>query len=205
MKEYISNKRVVDFINSIAVLGESSIPGDDAKVWLSKMDGSFITRQGLHNDLKWMIKKGITDQIQSIDNYSVACIGFNPVEQKWYGWSHRASFGFGIGSKVKKGSCGYSPSCKAEFIQDNLKFWGDLDMDGDTYKTNPTAKVIMENGILGVYIEYKYNDEVPNKQMRNRLSGHFIPFPDKFGRGEWTAKTIEDAKQMATDFARSVG
>ena len=26
---------------------------------------------------------------------------------KWYGWSHRAVYGFGIGDKVKKGDSGY--------------------------------------------------------------------------------------------------
>ena len=35
-------------------------------------------------------------------------IGFSEKEQKWYGWSHRAIYGFGIGSKVKKGDCGYN-------------------------------------------------------------------------------------------------
>lgn len=30
-------------------------------------------------------------------------IGFSPRDQKWYGWSHRAIFGFGIGDEVKKG------------------------------------------------------------------------------------------------------
>ena len=27
---------------------------------------------------------------------------------KWYGWSHRATYGFGIGDKVKKGDCAYT-------------------------------------------------------------------------------------------------
>ena len=27
---------------------------------------------------------------------------------KWYGWSHRAMYGFGIGDKVKKGDCAYT-------------------------------------------------------------------------------------------------
>lgn len=31
-------------------------------------------------------------------------IGFAPKDQKWYGWSHRAIYGFGIGSRVTKGS-----------------------------------------------------------------------------------------------------
>ena len=39
-------------------------------------------------------------------------------------------------------------------------------------------------------------------QMGNKLI--FSKYPEKWGKGEWTAKTIEDAKQMAVDFARSV-
>lgn len=30
-------------------------------------------------------------------------IGYSPRNAKWYGWSHRAVAGFGVGSKVKKG------------------------------------------------------------------------------------------------------
>lgn len=30
-------------------------------------------------------------------------IGYSPRHAKWYGWSHRAVAGFGVGSKVKKG------------------------------------------------------------------------------------------------------
>lgn len=70
-------------------------------------------------------KHGIVKKIHSI--------GFSEKEQKWYGWSHRAIYGFGIGSKVKKGDCAYTEE-----------------------------------------------------------------------RGEWTAKTLEDAKQMAMDFAKGV-
>lgn len=39
------------------------------------------------------------------DKSDVACIGFSEKEQKWYGWSHRAIFGFGIGFVVTEGSC----------------------------------------------------------------------------------------------------
>ena len=30
-------------------------------------------------------------------------IGFNPKTQTWYGWSHRAIFGFKVGDRVKAG------------------------------------------------------------------------------------------------------
>ena len=38
-------------------------------------------------------------------------------EQKYYGWSHRAYYGFGIGSKVKKGDVGYNGK---EWIAKNM-------------------------------------------------------------------------------------
>ena len=34
-------------------------------------------------------------------------VGFSEKEQKWYGWSHRAIYGFGVGSKCKKGDAHY--------------------------------------------------------------------------------------------------
>lgn len=66
-------------------------------------DGAYI---GDIKTVKMLTKKGIT-QFGSISG-KVCNIGFNPDENKWYGWSHRAIYGFGIGSKVKKGDCGYN-------------------------------------------------------------------------------------------------
>lgn len=80
-------------------------------------------------------KKGIAPEKADPES-SVCSIGFCKKEQKWYGWSHRAIFGFGIGSEVKRGDCAY--------------------------------------------------------------------VPEEFGRGEWTAETLDDAKQMAMDFAEDV-
>ena len=48
----------------------------------------------------------------------VCSIGFCEKEQKWYGWSHRAIFGFGIGYVAKKGACvcssGWTQECLEE-------------------------------------------------------------------------------------------
>ena len=46
--------------------------------------------------------------------------------------------------------------------------------------------------------------EIPNKKLRGSVSGIFTQYPDVYGKGEWEAKTIEDAKQMASDFAKGV-
>ncbi len=48
-------------------------------------------------------KKGISHFEQASEDHSVCSIGFHTEEQKWYGWSHRAIFGFEIGSIVKEG------------------------------------------------------------------------------------------------------
>lgn len=40
------------------------------------------------------------------ESTDVACFGFSETEQKWYGWSHRAFFGFGIGHVAKRGDIG---------------------------------------------------------------------------------------------------
>jgi hypothetical protein len=54
-------------------------------------------------------------------------------------------------------------------------------------------------------VSYTYSSKVPNEELRGTKSKEFFPFPKVWGRGEWTAKTLEDAKQMAIDFAESVG
>jgi len=46
------------------------------------------------------LKRGLRDVQKSHPNHSVCSIGFNHKEQKWYGWSHRAICGFGIGDMI---------------------------------------------------------------------------------------------------------
>ena len=163
------SKKLQKFINSIAVIGNSNIPNDDGKIYYSKIDGAYLTRVGMENHLNFLLKRGITEQIQ--DGYgepNTCCIGFNPIEKKWYGWSHRAIFGFGIGSECKKGNCHYEPSNKEDFKEDCLRFFGDTDID-ETYKTNPIAEEGEQDGKLGVCVRYTYDDKVPNEEMRGQI------------------------------------
>jgi hypothetical protein len=135
-------------------------------------------------------KRGIRPQ--ALKPGGVCCIGFCEKEQKWYGWSHRAMYGFGIGSKVKKGDCGFTPSNRQEYF-DSLKDWY---LDDDMYK-NVEFKV-SGNDII---IEY---DIIQNKTGKVMHSTRKEPLDIDYGRGEWEAKTLEDAKQMAINFANSV-
>ena len=45
-------------------------------------------------------KVGIRHAEKTAGDHCVCSIGFNPANQKWYGWSHRAIVGFGIGDKL---------------------------------------------------------------------------------------------------------
>jgi hypothetical protein len=52
-------------------------------------------------------------------------VGFSPSKQKWYGWSHRAIYGFGAGEEIKKGSCleegKYKEGYKIKSLEDAKK------------------------------------------------------------------------------------
>jgi len=132
-------------------------------------------------------KMGIIPQ-KADPNHSICSIGFNKEKQKWYGWSHRAIYGFGIGDKVKKGHCGYVPSTQDEFIENEIRFWKDLH--------NVTVEKRTNDGVW-----FKYEPKKKDRSGINRKP-EFIKF--QLGRGEWEAKTLEDAKEMAKDFARGV-
>lgn len=58
-----------------------------------------------------IIKKKINESKDFFEEHGIEetkCgVGFSEKEQKWYGWSHRARYGFGIGSKCKKGDVHY--------------------------------------------------------------------------------------------------
>lgn len=192
------SKKIQKFINSIADVVDTKGMDDLEDVpqsYVSKVDGSYLTFVGLENDLKYLMKLGITEQIQSSPTGSVATIGFNPTEQKWYGWSHRAIFGFGIGSSVKKGDCGYNPDNKETFLE-GLK-------RGEE-KTHKTEYIVKEDGVLCKSTFLGYDEDFSQDKFIGNISEQLYNYPEKWGKGEWTAETIEDAKQMAIDFARSV-
>lgn len=64
-------------------------------------------------------KRGIKPEKISPSRNKVCSIGFCDAEQKWYGWSHRAIFGFGIGDIVKEGDCTASSGWTAEYLKEH--------------------------------------------------------------------------------------
>lgn len=132
---------------------------------------------------------------------NVCSIGFCETEQKWYGWSHRAIYGFGVGSTVNPGDCGYVPKDKEDFRLDCLRFWD----DEHHAKTWAVGDERGPDGESGVLTSWRYDKRVSNKEKRGKIGGIFTSYPETFGRGAWTAKSLDDAKQMAIDFAEGVG
>lgn len=53
------------------------------------------------------------------DGDRICSIGFSEREQKWYGWSHRAIYGFSIGDVVKKGDCTSMSGWTDEWLEEH--------------------------------------------------------------------------------------
>jgi len=151
-------------------------------------------------------------------------IGFSEQEQKWYGWSHRAIYGFGVGSVVDKGHCAYTAPTVDELYDEYLAFFDDI-VEGDApeaierrakMRAERAARVTKdyENGCIHIGVEHIYMpmvNSIAGLQAEMAAPGvmgvEAVAFGGnsiKVGRGKWTAQTLEDAKQMARDFAEGV-
>ena len=180
---------VYDYLSQVAYVDKSNIEGDDSDCYYSIFDGSYITHVGLADDelIKFLAEHEITGELTH-------GVGFSHKEQKWYGWSHRAIYGFGVGSEVKRGDCGYNPVDKYDFLDCCIEFWRDEDR-------NSVSAIHADDG---VHVNWECSDSVPNEKLRNKISGVVMPYPEKYGRGEWQAETLADAKLMAQDFSSGV-
>ena len=158
-----------------------------------------------------------TGYIKFLDEHEVVphsiSLGFSEKEQKWYGWSHRAIYGFGIGSKTTKGDCSYVADTPQGLIDQHAEFFADISQEcADRHRaecavlTDGSGIVINHSGITIQAVAEEHLDDL--------LTGNDVPTTEeligqgievrKCGRGEWTATTLEEAKHMAEDFAKSV-
>lgn len=63
-------------------------------------------------------KLGIKPE-KSKESHSVCSIGFCEEKQEWFGWSHRAIHGFGVGSEVAEGDCCASSGWTPAYLQEH--------------------------------------------------------------------------------------
>lgn len=78
---------------------------------MAYMNGLYV---GDERFAKMLVDRGIKPELRD-GNQNVCSVGFCAAEQKWYGWSHRAIFGFGIGSVAAEGDCCTSSGFTAEY------------------------------------------------------------------------------------------
>jgi len=87
----------------------------------SKQDGSFIG--GIAEAYILINRYGIEQFYKNGSDHNTASVGFSPRDLKWYGWSHRALYGFKVGDVVKEGDCcassGYTDEWLAEHPDEN--------------------------------------------------------------------------------------
>lgn len=164
-------------------------------------------------------KRGIAPE--KISPYHNVCsIGWCQKEGKWYGWSYRAMYGFKVGSTCKPGDCHYTSSTPEELIIDMGEFYGDIS-DEVAQKHMDKCEILPDrSGIrvrptpIMVHAEVSMGDidklpEIidaidPGNEPAISINSDEESYVIGCGRGEWTAETLDDAKQMAIDFAKGV-
>lgn len=75
-------------------------------------DGGYC---GPMEEMHHYFEKGIFPELISPD-HKTCSIGKSHIDGKWYGWSHRAMFGFQIGDVVKEGDCTASEGFTDEYL-----------------------------------------------------------------------------------------
>ena len=69
--------------------------------YISNVDGGYI---GSEDEYKLLVEEWHIMLIQkALPSDNTCSIGYDPSTNKWYGWSHRALWGFTIGDVVKEG------------------------------------------------------------------------------------------------------
>lgn len=117
----------------------SKLPNDPANAWseewteekisalpdfisfYSNVDGGYI---GSPDDYKFFVEeKGLILIQKAHPTHNCCSIGYQPQENKWYGWSHRAIYGFTIGDVVKEGdlttTTGWTKEYEIQHPEDN--------------------------------------------------------------------------------------
>ena len=68
--------------------------------------------------VRLLVNRGILPE-KSSPNNDVCSIGKSLKDGKWYGWSHRAIYGFAIGDTAKEGDCYAAPGVTDEYLKDH--------------------------------------------------------------------------------------
>lgn len=153
----------------------------------------------LYKDAPWWVKSGVNKghytQVQNHKNDSSLDANMCLLDGDiWIAFDNEtilATFQetilatFQIGSTCKKGDIHFVPSNEQEFIEQEIEFWKGKGFDVQECKV----------GDLG----FEFKMRIANGRFGKGIT-HYAKLPQSYGRGEWTAQTLEDAKQMCIDY-----
>lgn len=66
-----------------------------------------------------LLKKGIIHFEPARPEDNICSIGYSPKQEKWFGWSHRAICGFGIGYVAREGDCTTTSGYVSDYIKEH--------------------------------------------------------------------------------------
>lgn len=152
--------------------------------------------------------RGIYPELANDDN-KVCSVGYCEKEDKWYGWSHRAMYGFGVGDRVREGDCAFVANTPEQAVEDLSKFYEnnqhtryDITCIGED--ENCFKMKIVKN----IYSEEEAGRDRDKIHIPNEYVGWSMEEPIyqevPRGVGKWQAKNLADVRTMACDFAQSV-
>ena len=176
--------RTDTYLKKVAYKSSLIVAGEKYEVWRSNYDDSYIIHVGLEKDVKFLAEREITEFLTS-------GLGYSPKTEEWFGWTHRGICGFKIGSTCKKGDVHYKAKNLEEEKERALEFCK------NDHKKDVSVEYV-KKGLLRV--SWVYTKKHPSKKLRDTISGVDWEYDPSFGRGEWVAKTMEDAKQMAIEY-----
>ncbi len=211
VKEIISERKYkAGYVVRDEVHDGSDFGGEDITYKTAyNLNGDYI---GSSKDARRLcVKRGIKPELIS-PMHNVCSIGFSEDEQKWYGWSHRAIYGFSVGDTVVKGDIAYVPSTHDEMWESVRGMFeatpveertGDCHHDPHIRNLN----ISKPEGQLVIQFEremQQYETAEDGEQIPTTTSWESFEEVYKLGKGEWVAETLADAKQMAIDFANDI-
>lgn len=165
---------------------------DFGKCWMKKDSDQYFCHDGLLNDYKFLLDHDIDELIEFN-------LGFSSKNQKYYGWSHRAIFGFGIGYKIKKGDVCYVSETIEEEIE-HLKSWHSE--DSEEINTSISDMNISNSTISFNHIT-KHKEPSKTDKIQ-KISYDLSPLIGTTLSGEFEIRSLEESKEIAIRFAKEV-
>lgn len=109
----------------------------------SQVDGSYIGDSRYSEDLLKLLKEHGITYMESFGSGSVANIGYSPKENKWYGWSHRAFYGFGLGDVVQEGDITSIPALEDSYAVQHPEMCYNLPVGFTAFTLNDAKRMAM--------------------------------------------------------------